>query len=244
MLELAQSSMGTVLFTLLLCCYLIYRQTFLSKKINPNGKYVLITGCDSGFGQTLAIRLNQQGFYILAGVLMETSISSLKTKLSTNANVFHLDITKQTDIDTVFALVKAKTNTLHALVNNAGIATGGFIDWTSMDIIRQLMEVNFFGHVAVTKTFLPLLITKPYSRVINISSMCGFISLPGSAAYCASKYALESFSDCLRREMKLWNLHVSIIEPGTMQTAMTEGIKQALSNVWLQVPREVQETMG
>jgi short-subunit dehydrogenase len=168
----------------------------------------------------------------------------LKNKLSPKATVFRLDITEQEDIDAVYDLVKDKTNTLHSLVNNAGVSSGGNIDWTSMEQIRRVMDVNFFGHVAMTKTFLPLLITKRNSRVINISSMCGFISLPGSSAYCASKFALESFSDCLRREMAPWGLHVSIIEPGTMRTSMTEGVEQTLRDIWFEAPIDVRERWG
>ncbi|CAF4564649.1 unnamed protein product, partial [Rotaria magnacalcarata] len=125
-------------------------------------------------------------------------------KLSSRATVFRLDITKEEDIEAAFQLVKQKTQVLHALVNNAGIVTSGYIDWIQVDTVRQLMNVNFFGHVTMTKRFLPLLIAKRDSRVINVSSICGFISLPGSTAYCASKCALESFCDCLRREMKPW----------------------------------------
>ena len=229
---------------LLLACYLIYRRFSSSAKITPHGKYVLISGCDSGFGQRLAIELDRQGYHVLAGVFIPNSVISLTAKLSTNASIFRLDITKPDDIETAYDLVTSKTKSLHALVNNAGIATGGFIDWTPLEVMRQVMEVNFFGHVAMTKKFLPLLIVKRDSRVVNTSSMCGFISLPGSGAYCSFKYALESFSDCLRREMHPWGLHVSVVEPGTMQTTMTEGMKPALRKVWVDLPTDVQERWG
>ena len=235
--------MLTIIF-LLLACYLIYRIFYPSARISPRDKYVLISGCDSGFGHGLAIELDRQGFHVLAGVLLPDSVPSLTAKLSSNATVFPLDITKQNDIDAAYGLVKRQTKSLHALVNNAGIATGGFIDWTPMDTVRRMMEVNFFGHVSMTKTFLPLLIVKRDSRVVNVSSMCGFISLPGSGAYCASKYALESFSDCLRREMNVWGLRVSVVEPGTMRTPIAEGMKEALWKVWLDLPSHVQERWG
>lgn len=229
---------------LLFACYLIYRSFSSSTRITPHGKYVLISGCDSGFGQALAIELDRQGYHVFAGVLIPDSVVSLTAKLSTNASVFRLDITKQDDIDAAFDLVTNKTKSLHALVNNAGIATGGFIDWTPMQVMRQVMEVNFFGHVAMTKKFLSLLIMKRDSRVVNMCSMCGFIGLPGSGAYCASKYALESFSDCLRREMHPWGLHVSVIEPGTMQTTMTDGMQPVLRKVWQDAPTDVRERWG
>ncbi|CAF5172077.1 unnamed protein product, partial [Rotaria magnacalcarata] len=121
--------------------------------------------------------------------------------LSARATVFSIDISKEDQINSAYEIVKDKTNVLHALVNNAGICENGLIDWTSMDTMRKLMDVNFFGHVAMTKKFLPLLIAKRDSRVINVSSIAGFLAEPSMAAYSASKYALESFSDCLRREM-------------------------------------------
>src|SRR5579871_6247920 len=127
--------------------YRVYQHFFPTPNINPNGKYVLISGCDSGFGHGLAVELDQQGFNILAGVFVSDNITSLKNQLSSKATVFRLDITKQEDIDAAFELVKAKTNVLHALVNNAGIAGGTYIDWTSLEIIRKVMDVNFFGHV-------------------------------------------------------------------------------------------------
>ncbi|CAF1593318.1 unnamed protein product [Rotaria sp. Silwood1] len=237
-----------IILSLMLIFYIIYtfyRIFFSPPNIQTQGKYVLISGCDTGFGHELAIKLDKQGFSVLAGVYLPNSVIFLKDKLSSKATVFCLDITKQEDIDAAFQLVTEKTNVLHGLVNNAGIADGaGYIDWTSMEIMRKVMNVNFFGHVAMTKKFLPLLIAKHDSRVVNISSMCGFISLPGSGAYCASKYALESFSDCLRREMAPWNLRVSLVEPGTMRTTMTEGLEEKLKNVWLQLPIDIKSRWG
>ncbi len=224
--------------------YRIYLIFFPSPNINPNGKYVLISGCDSGLGHGLALELDKQGFNVLAGVYLADSVTSLEKKLSPKATVFRLDITKEEDINAAFELVNGKTKVLHALVNNAGIVISGFIDWTSVEIMRKIMDVNFFGHVTITKKFLPLLIAKCDSRVVNMSSMCGFLSLPGSSSYCISKYALESFSDCLRREMVSWNLRVSIIEPGTIRTAMTEGMERSLRNSWLGLPTGVQERWG
>lgn len=143
----------------MLIIYVLYRlcqHLFPSSNIDYRGKYVLVSGCDTGFGHALTIEL---------------------------------DITRQEDIDAAYEIVQKKTNTLHALVNNAG--------------------------VAMTKTFLPLLTAKRDSRVVNITSALGMASVPTSSTYCASKYALESFSDCLRREMASWGLRVCIIELST-----------------------------
>jgi NAD(P)-dependent dehydrogenase (short-subunit alcohol dehydrogenase family) len=222
----------------------LHQRFFPTPNINPIGKYVLISGCDTGFGHGLAIELDREGFNVLAGVYLSDNVTSMQAKLSIKATVFHLDITKQEDIDAAFDLVKKKTNTLHALVNNAGIAPMGHIDWTSLERMRKVMDVNFFGHVAMTKTFLPLLIAKRDSRVVNLCSISGFITFPGVASYSASKYALESFSDCLRREMVPWGLRVSIIEPGGMRTPLIEGLEKSLRDLWSELSADVQERWG
>ena len=224
--------------------YRLYQHFYPTPDINPRDKYVLISGCDSGFGNGLAIELDKQGFLVLAGVYSSANVDKLKSILSSNATVFQLDITSQDDIDRAFELVSSKTKVLHALVNNAGIGASGMIDWITVDSMRQVMEVNFFGHVAMTKTFLPLLIAKRGSRVVNICSVAGYITKPGMSSYAASKYAFESFSDCLRREMAVWNLRVSIIEPGFMRTNIMQGHDKALRVLWETVPESVKQRWG
>lgn len=224
--------------------YRVYEYFFPPPNINTQGKYVLITGCDSGFGNALAIELDKQGFNVLAGVFSEQSRDSLSKCLSSRATVFCVDITQEDQIESVYKIVQEKTKVLHALVNNAGISENGLIDWTSMNTMRKLMDVNFFGHVAMTKKFLPLLIAKRDSRVVNVSSMSGFLAGPSTAGYSASKYAIESFSDCLRREMVVWGLRVSIIEPGAMKTPIVEGLDRAARKQWENVPDDAKERWG
>ena len=224
--------------------YRLYQRFFPTPSIDPNGKYVLISGCDSGFGHGLAVELDRRGFNVLAGVLVADSVTSLTKTLSSKATVFRLDITRQEDIDGAFDLIESKTKVLHGLVNNAGITLGSYIDWTTLDVMRRVMDVNFFGHVAMTKKFLPLLLAKRDSRVVNICSVAGFLASSGMSSYSASKYALESFSDCLRREMAPWNLRVSIIEPGFMRTAILQGRPKSFSDFWGTLSSDAQERWG
>ena len=224
--------------------YRLYQHLFPAPNIHPNGKYVLVSGCDSGFGHALVIELDKQGFNVLAGVYNPDNEESLTNHLSTRATVFCLDITQNEEIEAAYEMVKEKTPTLHALVNNAGIGKSGLIDWTTTDSVRQVMEVNFFGHVEMTKKFLPLLLAKRGSRVINMCSVAGYLAGPGTSAYSASKFALEAFSDCLRREMGDWGLHVSIIEPGFMRTPIIEGHEHALKELWSGLHRDTQERWG
>jgi len=224
--------------------YRIYQYLFPPPNLSPNGKYVLISGCDTGFGHTLAIELDKIGFHVLAGVYNPDNEEHLTQQLSNRATVFCLDITRQEEIDAAYEMIAQKTTSLFALVNNAGIAKSGFIDWTSIETMRTVMDVNFFGHVAMTKTFLPLLISRRGSRVINICSAAGYVAGVGLSAYSASKFALEAFSDILRREMRAWGLLVSIIEPGYMRTPIIEGIDHKYQEIWKTLDSAVQKRWG
>ena len=233
-----------VALVLVYVAYRLYYHFNPTPNISPNGKYVLISGCDTGFGNGLAYELDQQGFNVLAGIYDLKNQATLTERLSSRATVFKLDITNQQDIDDAFELISSKTKVLHALVNNAGIGACGYVDWITVDSIRKVMDVNFYGHVSMTKKFLPLLIAKRDSRVVNICSVAGYLAAPGMAAYSTSKYALEAFSDCLRREIGQWNLRVSIIEPGFMKTAIVEGHDIGLRNIWNSMSTDVQQRWG
>ncbi len=232
------------LIILIYVSYRVYQHFFPTPDINPNGKYVLISGCDTGFGNRLAIELDKQGFNVLAGIYNPDNKDSLTKILSSRATIFQLDITRQEDIDAAYEMISKKTKVLHALVNNAGIGGSGLIDWISVEFMRRIMDVNFFGHVTMTKKFLPLLIAKRDSRVVNICSVAGYLSKPYVSAYSASKYALESFSDCLRREMAVWSLRVSIIEPGFMKTDIIEGHDKSLRTLWNGLADDVKDRWG
>lgn len=233
-----------IILLVLYALYRLYQYYYPSPNIDPNGKYVLISGCDSGFGYQLALALDKGGFNVFATVYNEANRCSLQDQLSNRSSVFCLDVTQPSQVAAAFDIVKSKTDVLHALVNNAGIDQDGLIDWITLDFMRKMMEVNFFGHVNMTKTFLPLLTAKRDSRVINLCSVAGYLTAPSMASYCASKYALESFSDCLRREMAPWNLRVSVIEPGYMRTPIIEGHVQNMQKIWNELSDEVRERWG
>ena len=224
--------------------YQLYQYVYPSPDISPKDKYVLISGCDTGFGRNLAIKLDSIGFNVFATVYDETNRTALASQLSSRATVFCLDITQPAQIEAAYKTVTEKTRTLHALVNNAGIDQDGMIDWISLDFMRKMMEVNFFGHVSMTKTFLPLLIAKRDSRVVNLCSVAGYFVAPSMSSYCASKYAFESFSDCLRREMAPWGLRVSIIEPSYMRTPIIEGHVQTMQKMWDGLSSDVRNRWG
>ena len=144
MMLLILSLILLLLLYLLSIFHISCRIRLVSPNVSVKGKNVLLTGCDTGFGYRLCIKLDKLGFRVLEGVYNPDSLKSLKDKLSSNAIAFQLHSTKPEDIDNAFQLVKEQTKILHALINNAGIATCSFIDRVSLDSIRQVLNVNFF----------------------------------------------------------------------------------------------------
>ena len=113
-----------------------------------------------------------------------------------------------------------------ALVNNAGIAAGFLIEWSSIEDFRRNMEVNYLGGVQMTLAHLPLLRQAARARIVNVASVAGFATAPGMAGYVASKHAVEGFSDVLRLELKAFKIPVSIIEPAFQRTNIIRGLDQ------------------
>lgn len=182
-------------------------------------KTIFITGTNSGIGLATARHFDQAGWRVIAGVLASDDTVQLQASLSDNAYILPIDITKTSDIhstrDKITEIVGA--DGLDGLVNNAGIAITGPIETLPMAAIRQQFDVNFFGHIEVTQAVIPL-IRQATGRIINIASILGRISLPFSAPYCASKYAMEAYSDALRMELMADGIEVVIIEPTIIGT--------------------------
>jgi len=207
-------------------------------------KTVLITGCDSGFGNLLTKKLDQMGIKVLSGCLTEDGIQNLKNQTSNNVHVFKLDVTKPEDIENAYELTKSKCpEGLWGIVNNAGIFKGWLMEFTTMEDHKKVMEVNYFGMVMMTQKFLPLL-RKSKGRIINICSIAGQLGFPGLSSYCASKYSCEAFSDGLRREMNLFGVDVVIIEPGFTNTAIVQNSHFCIEENWKKSSEDLRVEYG
>jgi len=208
-------------------------------------KNVVITGCDTGFGNLLAKRLDQSGVRVFASCLTPSGLASLKESLSSRAVVLSLDVTDEKSVEQFSETViqTCGSNGVWALVNNAGILDGTVVDLTPVSTYKKVMEVNFFGHVAITRKFLRS-IKKTKGRIVNMASIAGRFSGPAFSAYSASKYAMESFSDSLRVEMRQWGVQVVLIEPGSMSTPLFTSAP-SLANKYFQIAdKETQEEYG
>ncbi|XP_068234784.1 D-beta-hydroxybutyrate dehydrogenase, mitochondrial-like isoform X2 [Palaemon carinicauda] len=225
-----------------------------SLRVSTDGKAVLVSGCDSGFGHAAALHLHKKGFRVFAGCLQADTNGEGARKLKDidpeRLHVLQLDVSKQDDINQALKFVSGtlKDNeVLWGVINNAGIAIYGAVEWVSMASFKRVCDVNLFGTVALTKACLPL-IRKAKGRVVNVSSARGRMTSPLGTTYEATKYAIEGFSDGLRKEMKAWGVDVCIIEPGNYvagTSVYTEKVVDAVSeSLWRDMDDGIKEDYG
>ncbi|XP_036156168.1 retinol dehydrogenase 16 isoform X1 [Myotis myotis] len=210
-------------------------------------KYVLITGCDSGFGNLLARQLDLRGLRVLAACLTEKGAEQLRGKTSDRLETVILDVTSTESIAAATQWVKEHTGDrgLWGLVNNAGISVPtGLNEWLTKPDFVKMLNVNLLGVIEVTLSLLPL-VRKAKGRVVNVSSVMGRVSLCGGG-YCISKYGIEAFSDSLRRELSHFGVKVAIIEPGFFKTFVTSPpvISRSYQEAWDKASPEVKEAYG
>lgn len=180
---------------------------------------VLITGASSGIGKATALLLSNQGFDVFAGVRKSSDGDTLVSEAPENLTPVLLDVTNQESINaSVKKIAKSTGSNLSALINNAGMFFGGPLEMVSLLDMQRLINVNVMGVLAVTKAFIPLLRNNGGGRIINIGSAAGFFASPGLSAYSASKYALRGLTNSLRLELYPFNVMVSIVEIGNIDT--------------------------
>lgn len=201
-------------------------------------KTVFISGATSGIGLATAKQLNNLRWRVYAGGLSSDDFSTL----GENIHPLPFDITDEEAVADAVQQLIDEVGQLDALVNNAGIQLSGPLEGLSMAQIRQQMEVNLFGHVQVTKAMLPLLRGAPSARIVNVSSLMGQVAMPLLGAYSMSKHALEAFSDVLRLELAPSGIYVTVVEPGAIETPMSNRAYDGLVKIRDNSPQEIQTT--
>lgn len=177
----------------------------------------LITGASTGIGESCALYLAEKGHIVWAGVRRLEDGERLARQAKGLLHPVLLDVTDSESIARAAQAIREQAPRLDGLVNNAGIAVAGPLEFLPLEELRQQFEVNVIGQVAVIQTFLGLL-REGRGRIVNMSSISGRIAAPLFGPYSASKFALEAISDSLRRELRGWGIGVSVIEPGNIQT--------------------------
>lgn len=198
-------------------------------------KTVLVSGASTGIGRATVRRLAARGHRVFAGVRKEADADSIRAdaeELSGGGSLepVQLDVTLPNEIDALAERFATEGIQLDGLVNNAGIVIACPLEVLPVADLRRQFEVNFFSHAQVIQAFLPGL-RATRGRIINMSSIAGRISNPFMGAYCASKHALEAYSDALRMELAPWGIRVVLIEPGPIKTPIWEKSEAAAREI-------------
>ncbi|HWI02102.1 MAG TPA: SDR family NAD(P)-dependent oxidoreductase [Propionibacteriaceae bacterium] len=175
---------------------------------------VLVTGAGRGIGLAITERMSGRGWDVYATARSADALHSLER--IPNVHPIPLDIT---DRSALAALADRLPTTLNGVVNNAGVIVNGPVEALSLDALSRQLDINVTAQIGVTQAVLPK-IREGRGRVVFMSSVSGLITLPGTGAYSASKYAVESLADALRIELRPWRIPVSLIEPGPTRTDM------------------------
>ncbi|XP_068101687.1 dehydrogenase/reductase SDR family member 9-like [Hyperolius riggenbachi] len=239
------------MFVYILVCvailYLWWMVRDRSKVKSITEKYVLITGCDTGFGNHAARTFDKLGFRVIATCLTDEGADALNEATSERLKTVVLDVTDEQNVQRIAEWVQDEVGDqgLWGLVNNAGImGTLAPMDWLSIEDIRKPIEVNLIGLIHVTLAMLPM-IKKARGRIVNVSSVGGRVAASGGGYFC-SKYGVEGFNDSLRRDMKAFGVKVSCIEPGLFKTPLSDPKKvlEHRMSIWRKLSAGIKEEYG
>lgn len=183
-----------------------------------SSRLILITGVSSGFGRALAQQALLAGHRVVGTVRNDQARVAFEALAPGRAFGRLLDVTNAEAIDSLVANIEAYVGAIDVLVNNAGYGHEGILEESTLAELRHQFEVNVFGPAALIKAVLPHMRARRRGHILNITSMGGFITLPGIAWYCGSKFALEGISEVLGKEVAAFGIHVTAVAPGSFRT--------------------------
>ncbi|XP_064647314.1 dehydrogenase/reductase SDR family member 9-like isoform X4 [Lineus longissimus] len=209
-------------------------------------KYVLVTGCDGGFGRHLAHRLDSIGFRVFAGVATEEGEELVQQGASVRIRPVHLDVRDPESVKAALRYVRAHlaADGLWGVVNCAeAVGPGGYSEWLDRKDYQECWDTNVLGLTDVITTFLPM-VKKVKGRIINTSSVAGRLGFTSGAPYSMAMHAVEAFSDSLRKQLKPFGVKVIIIEPGLHKMNLLGKERRNLWQTFRSAPEEIQKEYG
>lgn len=195
---------------------------------------VLITGSSTGIGRATALMLARQGAAVFAGVRSEAVAEKLRGEHK-NLRPLLLDVTDRDHVAAAVQTICESGVALRGVVNNAGIAVAGPLEYIPLQRVRMQFEVNVLGALAVTQAVLPLL-RETAGRIVFISSVSGQIAPPFVGPYASSKFALEAMADSLRMELSRFGIAVSVVQPGNVRTPIWQKGRDAKNELMASMP--------
>ncbi len=189
------------------------------------GKTVLITGCNRGIGKEAVRLFAEKGYNLICCIRKENEeftafVNDLKSQYGLNAEILYFDMTDEDSIKEALKPILKERRQIDVLINNAGIATGGFLQMTSMKQLKEVFQINYFSHVLITQLITKLMMRQKSGCIINMGSVAGLDNFAGYTAYGASKAAMMAFTRTIARELAPYNIRVNAIAPGLTDTGM------------------------
>ncbi|MBX5151868.1 MULTISPECIES: oxidoreductase [Rhizobium] len=182
------------------------------------GKQLLITGVSSGLGRAFAEAALAKGYRVVGTVRNIEAARRFENLAPGRAIAVQLDVADVEAIELVVMHIEKSVGPVDVLINNAGYGHEGTLEESPIEEMRRQFEVNVFGAVGMMKAVLPFMRRRRAGHIINITSMGGFITMPGIAYYCGSKFALEGVSEVLAKEVKDFGISVTAVAPGSFRT--------------------------
>ena len=190
------------------------------------GKSVLITGCSTGVGRATAERLARGDFLVYASARRPEVLDELA---QLGCKTLALDVTEDSSMVEAVRQIVDTCGAVDVLVNNAGLGEYSSVEEAPIESLRRQLETNVVGLTRLIQLVLPHMRARGWGRIVNVGSMSGKVTLPSTAFYSASKYAVEALTDALRFEVRPFGIGVSLIEPGAIKTGFDEAAIGPLS---------------
>lgn len=183
-------------------------------------KVIWITGASSGIGEAMAYELARRGAVLILSARRADVLAAVKARCERPGEhlVLPMDMTDQSRFREQTAVVLSAYGHIDMLVNNAGVSQRALVKDTSIEVDRQIMELDFFGPIALTKVVLPHMLARGSGHLVAVSSVVGLVATPYRSAYASAKHAIIGFHDALRAEVHAAGLKVSVLCPGFVRT--------------------------
>jgi len=188
-----------------------------------SGQIVWITGASSGIGEALAYAFAREGAHLVLSSRRADELERVRRACARPADhiVVTLDLSRADDLPMAVSEVLARRGHVDILVNNGGVSQRALAKDASLTVERSLMEVNYFGPVALTKSLLPFMLKRETGHIVVVSSVLGYLGTPGRSTYAAAKHALHGWFDSLRAEIWRYDVKVTLACPGYVATAVS-----------------------
>lgn len=216
---------------------------------DPQGKFVIITGSSTGIGQATALHLDHLGYNVIATVRKEADAAALQTEAENASAVSRLrplllDVTEEASLAQFGEILPQLIGDqgLYGLINNAGVAFIAPLEFTPVEQMRCLFDVNLFGVLSVTQLCLPYLRQVP-GRILNVSSISSFVVAPFHGSYASTKAGLNAFTQALRLELQPFGIQVSTLIIGNINTPIWTKAKWS-RGVWRTMPKVARTLYG